>query len=198
MQGDLHFLCPFVSGHLALLVLEYRSTPYQHILVPSVGGTMHLYINAEETPDLLTEALEQLIRQTIKKTLESDDFEEDVEVSLTCVTPENMRTLNAQHRQKDTVTDVLSFPQYDEDGFMVDEDNQVVLGDVVICLERAKMQALSFGHPYEREVCYLVCHSILHLLGYDHESQKDKADMRAKEKKIMSTMGMSNIVEASE
>lgn len=157
---------------------------------------MNLYIDAEETPDLLTETLKDLIRQTIEKTLEIEAFDEEVEISLTCVTPESIRALNALHRQKDAVTDVLSFPQYDEEGFMVDEDNTVLLGDVVICLEQAMVQAKSFGHPYEREVSYLVCHSLLHLLGYDHETEEDKADMRVQEKKIMSAMGMSNIVEA--
>jgi len=110
---------------------------------------------------------------------------ERAEVSLTLVEPEEIREINAEYRNVDSVTDVLSFPQYEgvED---MPEDGELILGDVVICVERAKEQAEEFGHSYEREFVYLFVHSLLHLLGYDHMEEDEKAVMREKEEMVMS------------
>ena len=110
---------------------------------------------------------------------------ERAEVSLTLVEPEEIIEINAEYRNVDSVTDVLSFPQYEgvED---MPEDGELILGDVVICVERAKEQAEEFGHSYEREFVYLFVHSLLHLLGYDHMEEEEKAVMREKEEMVMS------------
>ena len=112
-------------------------------------------------------------------------YAERAEVSLTLVEPEEIREINAEYRNVDSVTDVLSFPQYEgvED---MPEDGELILGDVVICVERAKEQAEEFGHSYEREFVYLFVHSLLHLLGYDHMEEDEKAVMREKEEMVMS------------
>jgi probable rRNA maturation factor len=113
-------------------------------------------------------------------------------VSVTFTDNEGIRELNREYRNKDSATDVLSFPMYSftEDD-MPDTDFSVELGDIVLSLERASEQAVEFGHSYEREVAFLTVHSVLHLLGYDHEiSPEDEADMIARQKKIMNELNI--------
>ena len=101
------------------------------------------------------------------------------------LSPEEIKEINAEYRNVDSVTDVLSFPQYE----CVDDmpvEGELMLGDVVICVERAKEQAEDFGHSYEREFVYLFVHSLLHLLGYDHMEDDEMAVMREKEEMVMS------------
>lgn len=113
---------------------------------------------------------------------------EACEVSVSFVSPEEIRELNRDYRETDRVTDVLSFPQYDSPEEMT---GQIIeLGDVVICEEQAAAQAKEFGHSYEREVIYLFVHSILHLLGYDHMEPDEKAEMRAREEEVMEHLGI--------
>lgn len=155
---------------------------------------MDILIENEQSEFEVTEALLSLIEQSVKETVKAENFDEDYEVSITLVSAERIRELNREYRAKDSVTDVLSFITYTEDGFEVYDDEPVMLGDVVICLKRADEQAGEFGHSIEREVAYLVCHSMLHLLGYDHMEAEDKTEMRLREKAIMKTMGLERIV----
>ena len=111
------------------------------------------------------------------------------DVSVTFVEPEEIQELNRTYRDKDAVTDVLSFPQF-EDLSELDELDEICLGDVVICLERAKEQAEEFGHSLEREILYLYVHSIYHLLGYDHETDEEREEMRQLEEAAMSFIGL--------
>ncbi len=106
------------------------------------------------------------------------------EVSLTFVSGEEIRALNRDYRGVDKVTDVLSFPQY-EDFNEIPEQGEILLGDVVICREQAIKQAGELGHSKEREIVYLFIHSICHLLGYDHMAEGDKREMRSKEEEVM-------------
>jgi len=93
------------------------------------------------------------------------------------------------YRKIDKVTDVLSFPMYD--GEEVDVDfGAISLGDIVVSIERASDQAKDFGHSLEREVCFLVCHSMFHLLGYDHMEEEEAKEMRAKEEAVLSQLGI--------
>ena len=131
-----------------------------------------------------------ILRQAIKKTLEYEGFEYDTEVSLTLTDNENIRKLNLEYRNKDTHTDVLSFPIYDfysEELDMIDEP--VTLGDIVISVERCKEQAAEIGHTFIEEAAFLAIHSTLHLLGYDHErsEEDDEAQCRA-QREIMDSL----------
>lgn len=133
----------------------------------------------------VSDQLESKIEIAILKALEIEGYNVEGEVSVLFVNNEDIKNLNHKYREKDAVTDVLSFQQYDNivrDGF--DED-YLYLGDVVISLERAEEQAQEYGHTFEREVIYLTIHSILHLLGYDHIEEDDKVIMREHEKNIM-------------
>lgn len=109
------------------------------------------------------------------------------EVSLTLVDEAEIQELNRTYRGVDRVTDVLSFPQYD-DLSEIPQTGELLLGDVVICREQALRQAEEFGHSQERELVYLFIHSVCHLLGYDHMEEEDKAEMRAREEEVMSKL----------
>lgn len=103
------------------------------------------------------------------------EFEcEDAEYSVVFVTPDEIRELNRTYRDVDAVTDVLSF---ESDGEVDPETGKEYLGDIIICLERAEEQARLSGHPVENEILLLIIHGTLHLLGYDHDTDENKAEM---------------------
>ena len=132
----------------------------------------------------------RIIKKAVKNTLEYEKIDFDSEVSVTFTDNAGIRLLNKEYRQKDAPTDVLSFPMYNilEGDTPVDLDN-VELGDIVISLERVAEQAKEFGHSFEREAAFLSVHSVLHLLGYDHETSKeDEEIMCAKQRAVMDTM----------
>lgn len=113
----------------------------------------------------------------------------DYVVSLHLVSDATIRALNAEHRSKDAVTDVLSFPLIDSRDFVLPPGETIQLGDVVISYPTALSQADDFGHSVEREVAYLVAHGVLHILGYDHEDEAERGVMRAKEEEALTPLG---------
>ena len=143
-------------------------------------------------------AVEELIRTCALRVLESENVPFDAAIDVTVVDADEIRRLNAEHRDKDAVTDVLSFPMYDfyngepqEELEYDPESNCVMLGDMVLNYDRACEQAQDFGHSAERECGFLTVHSVLHLLGYDHE--RDEADrqlMRTKEEANLTALGL--------
>ena len=139
--------------------------------------------------------MKSLIRRAILATLDYEGFEYDTEVSVTFCDNEYIKVLNNEYRNKDSATDVLSFPLLDYEGESEEPFFDELchnLGDIVISLERAMAQANEFGHSFEREVAFLTAHSMLHLLGYDHEiSEEDDADMRRRQNDIMDRLGLS-------
>ncbi len=142
-----------------------------------------------------TDEMEKMAVEVINKVLEQEGFGENCEVSLLISDDENIKMLNAEHRGKDSATDVLSFPmlEFDEEGNLLDTDNfgGLLLGDIVISLERAYAQAKEYGHSPLREVGFLCAHSTLHLLGYDHEdSEQSRLIMREKEEKALGALGL--------
>jgi probable rRNA maturation factor len=114
---------------------------------------------------------------------------ENIEVSVTFVDAAEIRELNRMYRDIDGVTDVLSFPQYASRA-EIPGDAYVSIGDVVICSEQALLQADEFGHSPERELVYLFVHSVFHLLGYDHDSEEDRSEMREREEAVMEGLGL--------
>ena len=119
----------------------------------------------------------------------------NVSISVSFVGEEEIRGLNRDYRGNDSVTDVLSFPAFDDLSELSDAEQsgqpELALGDVVICTARAAEQAEEFGHSYERELIYLFVHSVFHLLGYDHMEEDEKKLMREKEESVMSELGIS-------
>ena len=147
---------------------------------------------SNETEQVLTDELLSKVKTYMEKTLtaENVDFEKrDVEIDYSWVTPETIRTLNRDYRDNDSETDVLSFPQYNlpEEADLVfkPSDMPLLLGDVIVSPSRAAEQGEVYGTGFEREICYLTVHSVLHLLGYDHIDPEDKIIMRSREKLIM-------------
>ena len=140
--------------------------------------------------DLDFEIPEEIIKDFEKSTeviLEMENIREDVEVSVSFVNEDEIKELNRDYRDKDKITDVLSFPT--EMDYHI-EGVPLILGDVVICSKRAKEQSEEFGHSFQRELVYLFVHSMLHLLGYDHLVEDDKLLMRQKEKEALKRIGI--------
>ena len=156
---------------------------------------LKIYFENNQEKHFIHYNLKMLIRHTILETLDYEGMENDAEVSVTFVDDEGIRELNKRFRNLDKPTDVLSFPLLDYEGESEEPFFDELchnLGDIVISLERAMAQANEFGHSFEREVAFLTAHSMLHLLGYDHEiSDEDDADMRARQNDIMERLGLS-------
>ena len=136
------------------------------------------------------------VKSVIDKVIEEEKLPFSVYISVIIVSGETIREINASERNIDKVTDVLSFPalSFDENynlaceitpADMVPEYDAVYLGDMVICDDKIREQAIEYGHSYERELSYLTVHSMYHLLGYDHEDDKMKKAMREKEEFIL-------------
>lgn len=137
-----------------------------------------LFISFSATKDFpeCNYELKMIVRRAILETLKYEELIFGAEVSVTFCDNEYIKKLNAEFRNKDSATDVLSFPMYDfdDEGDPAENpDGSISLGDIVISLERAKEQAKELGNSFEREVAFLVIHSTLHLLGYDHERSAD-------------------------
>ena len=134
-------------------------------------------------------AMKAIVRKAIFNTLVYEGFDKDVEVSVTFTDNEQIKELNSQYRNKNSATDVLSFPMYDDISTAA-EIEPLPLGDIVISLERAAVQGYHLFHSIYHEVAFLTVHSTLHLLGYDHETSKeDEEEMFRKQKEIMEIIG---------
>lgn len=133
-----------------------------------------------------------LIRRTCNAVLRLEEFEGSAEISVTFVDNEQIRELNAQYRNKDSETDVLSFPMGEDGVYDINHATGAkILGDIVLSVPKALEQADRFGHSLEREMGYLTAHSMLHLLGYDHENGGlEKVRMREKEELVMTQLGL--------
>ncbi|MEE0413255.1 MAG: rRNA maturation RNase YbeY, partial [Gemmiger sp.] len=128
--------------------------------------------------------------------LDFEHFDGPAEISVTFVDNNRIHELNREYRGKDSATDVLSFPLGENGEYDIDEDNGCkLLGDIVISMERAMEQAELYGHSLQREVAYLTVHSMLHLLGYDHEAGGLEAvRMREKEEAVLIQLGLPRTV----
>lgn len=154
---------------------------------------MKIYVDYSNEQDKLSPPgdFERLIEQCAAAALEEENISDDAEVSVTLVDNARIRELNNEFRQIDRETDVLSFPMGDE-SFEVDPDNDaILLGDIVISLEKAQSQAEEYGHSFKREVAFLLTHSLFHLLGYDHMTPEEETEMFAKQEKVLEKLGIS-------
>jgi len=140
-----------------------------------------------------TDEIEELIRYSVEGALEYLEFPNPNQVSVTLVDNVRIHELNREYRNVDRPTDVLSFPMYSFVGEdMPSEGEMTLLGDIVISVERAEKQAKEYGHSLRREISFLTVHSVLHLLGYDHElSEEDEREMFSIQDKIMEKLGIS-------
>ena len=145
---------------------------------------------------------EKLARKVVAAALAHEGFPYEAEVGLLLVSPEAIQAMNREHRQIDRPTDVLSFPmaaygspggfealELDGDNFNPDT-GEAMLGDIVLNVEQVGEQARQYGHSEEREYAFLILHSMLHLFGYDHETEEEAAQMEKKQKEILDGMGI--------
>ena len=134
-----------------------------------------LIIENEQNKEEVSEEIVKTVQAVCDRVMETEECGFDAEISVTFVDNNAIRAINKEHRGIDKPTDVLSFPmlEFDENGVAEDADldsdgELVMLGDIVISLERAREQSIEYGHSFIREVAFLTAHSMLHLLGYDH------------------------------
>lgn len=141
--------------------------------------------------------LENAAFLTLKKAKILKMFEEDnieIEISLLFTDDLEIQELNAQYRHKNCPTDVLSFPlegdlQSASASMLWHEQATLLLGDIIISLEMAQRQADKYNHSLEREICFLFVHGLLHLLGYDHLTTQDEAEMRSLQTAVLAELG---------
>ncbi|MBR1892962.1 MAG: rRNA maturation RNase YbeY [Lachnospiraceae bacterium] len=163
---------------------------------------MTFYVEKETETDLGLD-YRAILEKVALKVLEQEKCPYEAEISLTLVDPEDIRATNSEFRGIDKVTDVLSFPmveyQSPADFSNIEEDfpdcfnpetGELMLGDIVICLDRAREQAEEYGHSVLREFAFLIAHSMLHLLGFDHMEPDEAAVMEAKQREALDSLGI--------
>lgn len=149
---------------------------------------MEIILDDRQDKIKVDEELIEKIKDIIVECLDYEGYDDDYEVSLSFVDNKEIHQLNRDYRGVDRPTDVLSFPLLTDD-FDVEIEEES-LGDIVISLERALEQSVDYNHSFEREVCFLICHSMFHLLGYDHDTEENTKEMRAKEDHILSKLNI--------
>jgi probable rRNA maturation factor len=147
-------------------------------------------------PEEYVKDVKKVYKAALKRLGQRDIFE--VEVSN--VAKKEIKKINKAARGRGEITDVLSFPNLLIDGFPVKkndfktdvnpESGLLTLGEIVVCYDKIKEQAEEFGHSYKRECCYLFLHGLLHLFGFDHETEDEKTEMRGIEEEIMAAVGV--------
>ena len=155
---------------------------------------LKLYFSNEQQKIKISFKMRRLITKAVKEALKQEGFDHRTEISVSFIDNEAIHQLNLEYREKDKPTDVLSFPIWEkeelEDGSAFD-GHAVTLGDIIISAEQAKAQAEEYDHSLEREICFLSVHSVLHLLGYDHEtSEEDERYMKQKQEDVLIKIGL--------
>ena len=148
-----------------------------------------VYISNQQNVVKIPTGIRLLVRRCCSAVLQMEEFIDPAEVSVTFVDNEQIRELNAEYRNKDSATDVLSFPLGENGEYDVNmETGALLLGDIIISVPRAIEQAEMYGHSLRREIGFLTVHSMLHLLGYDHENEGIEA-VRMREKLVKANYG---------
>ncbi len=156
-------------------------------------GKVKVSITNNQTQVKIPVGIRLLVRRCCHAVIEYEGYNDNYEVSVSFVDDEQIHQLNLEHRNIDRSTDVLSFPLGENGKYDLNhETGAYLLGDIVISLETACRQAEVYDHSLEREVGFLTVHSMLHLIGYDHEeSSLQERIMREKEEAILGNLGIS-------
>ena len=145
---------------------------------------------------------EELARTVIEAALDYEECPYEAEVNLLLTTNEEIQKMNAEFREIDRATDVLSFPMvdYEEPGefefleeadeYFHPETGELMLGDIVISKEKVLLQSEEYGHSPRREYAFLIAHSMLHLMGYDHMEEEERLCMEAKQRDILDRLNI--------
>ncbi|MEG6585828.1 rRNA maturation RNase YbeY [Dendrosporobacter sp. 1207_IL3150] len=152
---------------------------------------MEIVLSNLQEKTIVTPQMEQTLMSVLKKSAELYDIEEHNEVSIVLADDEYIKQLNKVYRGKDCPTDVLSFALNEgEEPDIINGPQENLLGDIIISLETAERQAVEYGHSLEREIAFLTVHGMLHLLGYDHEDEAERIEMRQEEEYVLSNLGI--------
>ncbi|EHJ06853.1 rRNA maturation RNase YbeY [Staphylococcus simiae] len=153
-------------------------------------------IDFSDHTNLVKEEWYHQIEELLNFAKQQEQIDEEAELSVTFVDKEEIQTINRTYRDKDKVTDVISFaleedePEIDFNDF----DIPRVLGDIIICTDVAQEQADNYGHSFERELGFLALHGFLHLLGYDHMTTEDEQQMFGRQDAILNAYGLTRDV----
>ncbi len=143
---------------------------------------------------LMEQAAEEAFRTEFAGEIDAESLDNEPEIGVTIVDDNTILELNREYREKDSVTDVLSFPQFEGHDDLLedlkDDETSTLVGDVVICWEQAVRQAEEYDTGLTREMLYLFVHSVMHLFGYDHMEEDEKAVMRAREEEVLAAVGV--------
>ena len=149
---------------------------------------MEIILDDRQDKIKVSKELLNKINDIIVECLHYEGYDDNYEVSLSFVDNEEIHQLNRDFRGVDRATDVLSFPLLTDDFDIEIEEES--LGDIVISLERALEQSIEYNHSFDREVCFLVCHSMFHLLVYDHDTEENTREMRKKEEDVLNKLNI--------
>ena len=149
---------------------------------------MTFYIE-NETEEEFPFSAEEVAKEVCREVLEEEGCPYEVEISLILTDNERIREVNRENRGIDRETDVLSFPNVDFDP----ETGELILGDIMISVDKVKEQALNYGHSLKREFAFLVAHSMLHLCGYDHMEETEAAVMEMKQEAVLQKLGITRM-----
>ena len=141
----------------------------------------------------ITPETENLFNDVITESLRYEEFDPQCEISLSIVNNDEIQEINKQYRNIDAPTDVLSFQLLTfEEGEQADvnENDEIMLGDIIISIEKAISQAEEYGHGLKRELAFLTAHSMLHLMGYDHMEDDEREEMFEKQEAILNNLGI--------
>lgn len=142
--------------------------------------------------EIATPAAIELVKKVLTYVAEQEGIEKDAELSISFVSDEEIQEINRTYRGKDQPTDVISFAMQEqgEGEIQIVGEDFVILGDIIISMDRTKEQAAEYGHSFERELAFLATHGLLHLIGYDHMTEEDEKEMFAKQEKYLQAVGL--------
>ncbi|MBR1883553.1 MAG: rRNA maturation RNase YbeY [Clostridia bacterium] len=140
------------------------------------------------------EEVEDYIEDIVTAALKEEKLNKvNSHVTVSSVTRAQIRKFNKEYRDIDRETDVLSFPIFTHEELKNNSLSNIELGDILICIDVVKEQAIAYETGMKREMLYMITHGICHLLGYDHIEAEDKVKMREKEERILSMVGVGKI-----
>lgn len=156
-----------------------------------------------ETDEMMDFDYEGLLAEVVREALRQEECPYEAEVAITLTDAEGIQSMNREYRGIDKVTDVLSFPMLDyevpSDFSCVKEENlmqfnpdsgELILGDIVLCVSRAREQAMEYGHTLSRELAFLTAHSMMHLCGYDHIKEEERMLMEQRQEQVLDNLGI--------
>jgi probable rRNA maturation factor len=153
--------------------------------------SMELLVDDRQCKYKVEKQLIQLLKKAALACLVYENRDPDYEISLSLVDDNEIKELNRIYRDEDCPTDVLSFPLIDGNQIMdIIDVEEKLLGDIVISVERAVLQAKEYNHSFEREMVFLFVHSMFHLMGYDHDTEESAKDMRGREEAILVSLNL--------